>query len=483
VFCLLLLCLIAGAFTQSLTDAQKVDQAIALVSSVTCETDTCRTRQKDVTTRLGTFKTYLPVSTPLPPPAPPVYATVTMLEALAARVAKLETATPAPAPVPTPTPTPEPTPTPTPIPPPPASTEANGYFKALVSRADHWLSYSLRDQAQLLQYKNANSLPPSVNYDATADAAKVVIPAFQTLTAGDGIEAQTVTAIGPDETFIPLSSFHSSVWSHNRAMRLGNEIVKVVRPSGTVIENNKVPVLRGQFGTTAQSHAIGTRAMASLNSLQNQVRLPLGTADGNAYLFAWEGLWDSSYVKSGLTNHKAFQFTAGPNDSLWIEPQTRFAIAGTSNEVEGYNPDTDVATPEVRAYLALGGPATWDATAEGKMGPSVLKGEPIRPMVNAFVIKPGKWTRFYVLLEQNAADYDYLSYWVADEDRGPVQLLSRVPITVKGDKTVQKFWIEMNTSTDAHVRGDFRDFVSYVRNFVALKNPGDVSGLLQKPVR
>jgi len=64
-----------------------------------------------------------------------------------------------------------------------AAAGPNDYFNALLARGEHWKSYSLRDQAQLLQYKNASSLPPSVNYvwpndpDPHAqDAAKVVIP-------------------------------------------------------------------------------------------------------------------------------------------------------------------------------------------------------------------------------------------------------------------------------------------------------------------
>jgi hypothetical protein len=62
--------------------------------------------------------------------------------------------------------------------------DPHAYFNALVGRADHWKSYSLRDQAQLDLYKAARSLPPAVTYDYAndpdprkQDAAKVVIPA------------------------------------------------------------------------------------------------------------------------------------------------------------------------------------------------------------------------------------------------------------------------------------------------------------------
>jgi hypothetical protein len=64
------------------------------------------------------------------------------------------------------------------------STDPNAYFNALITRADYWKAYSLRDQAQLDAYKAARSLPPDVTYDYAndpdprkQDAAKVLIPA------------------------------------------------------------------------------------------------------------------------------------------------------------------------------------------------------------------------------------------------------------------------------------------------------------------
>lgn len=56
------------------------------------------------------------------------------------------------------------------------------YFDWLTGHPKRYKAYSLRDQAQLVEYKNANSLPPAVNYlypndpDPRAqDAAKVVV--------------------------------------------------------------------------------------------------------------------------------------------------------------------------------------------------------------------------------------------------------------------------------------------------------------------
>jgi hypothetical protein len=167
VFCLLLLCLIAGAFTQSLTDAQKLDQAVSLAQSVVCESDTCKTRQKDVVTRLTNLKFYLPATTPVPPPPPPVYVTQSVFEALVARVAKLETAAPAPTPVPVPTPTP----TTTPIPQPPPTGGANAYFDALKAGANVQSAYAIRTTEEIAKY-NTGGYPVKVTYDAANDAAR-----------------------------------------------------------------------------------------------------------------------------------------------------------------------------------------------------------------------------------------------------------------------------------------------------------------------
>jgi hypothetical protein len=42
--------------------------------------------------------------------------------------------------------------------------------------------------------------------------------------------------------------------------------------------------------------------------------------------------------------------------------------------------------------------------------------------------------------------------------------------------------LEFNTSTDTYLRLDERDLVSYVRNFVALRNVSNVASLLVRPV-
>lgn len=349
----------------------------------------------------------------------------------------------------------------------------HAYFNSLVARTDHWKSYALRDQAQIDLYSEGTTPNQWVTYDPANDAAKVQIPPFQF----SGITV--VNPIGPADTQVKLSTINSSI-TNNRSLKLDDEIVTIVRPSGTVIVDNTITISRGQFGTTPAAHAGGSQALTGTNSLLNQLRVPLGTEDGHVYFFSWEGKWDSSYVQSGISNHKAFQFSAGPSESIWLEPQTRFAVAGTSNEVDGFDPTQHVGVVQMRSYLATGGPAVYDPSAEGFLGVGITKNEPIRPMTNEFIIKPNKWLRFFVRIEQHGNDYDYMDYWVADEDTDPVRIYTRVPMTVKGNRMIDSFWVEFNTSTDLY-RGKLSNLVCYVRNVVALKDPAEIETLLQRP--
>ncbi len=89
-----------------------------------------------------------------------------------------------------------------------------------------------------------------------------------------------------------------------------------------------------------------------------------------------------------------------------------------------------------------------------------------------FCFAPNQWVRFFVNLKQRANDYDYVDMWVADETRDPIQVLMNVPISVRPTgrtpNSIQKFWLEFNTSTDDYLRLDNRPLVAYFRNFVAL---------------
>lgn len=390
--------------------------------------------------------------------------------------------------------------------------DPHAYFNALVARGDHWLSYSLRSQRQLDYPKNggyahSNGAALWVTYDPASDAsperqdaARVVIPAWAEKSAVLNATISASATLIPlvEATSLDATKVSTSFNSKGRQLKIGNEIlVAVPWPAPCPAHNascypldrstGMLSVARGQHGTSAATHSARTPVLISNNNLLNQVRLPLGTSDGNSYLFTWDTYYTRSYIDSGLNNHKAYQFES---NGLWLEAQTRFD-GGGSGGAACFDPRVHVAGIEARSYNKLGGSSSWSQTDGNYLGPSVTKGEPILPKVSDFCMFPNRWTRWWVKLEQRANDYDYMSMWVADEVTGPIQIYANVPLSVEPDSepspnSVVKWWLEQNTSSD-DIKGsraiDFRDLVSYVRNFVALVNPPtDVRPLLLRPL-
>jgi hypothetical protein len=434
---LLLLCLGAVAFTQSLTDAQKIDAFRVYLKALEPQlTPEGVTNVRNIGTRLGTLKDqFKPV--------------------------------PVPEPVPEPVPTPTPTPTPVPTPAPPPSTEAHGYFDALCQLA--WKCYSLRDPKQLDYPKNGgyaagNSSPLYVTYDATMDAAKVVIPPFA--------PASYTTLAAPLDATTPqvtMTAWAGSTFLVGRLLRVDDEALLITAVDALT---KTATVQRGVVGTVAVSHAAGAGVFVNVNSLPNQVRVPLGTVPGSVYFATWEARWSDSYLKSGLTNHKAFQFSLAPSAAIWIEPQAHYGGGQGATAIAGFDPSKHIAAVQVRAYP--------NAISPTALPQGVTSTEPIRPMVGSFTIYPNRWTRFFVRIEHKAEGPSLLDYWVADAETAPVQILKQIPVTIPA-AGIDKFWLEFNTSTDRFVRGDLRELVAYVRNIAVLRDPGDVTGLLQKP--
>lgn len=367
----------------------------------------------------------------------------------------------------------------------------HAYFETLVADGAFWKGYSLRPLAgqsissvhyasQLLKpnqggYANSNSAALAVTYDPGADtdpdaqdAAKAVIPAWSAVTT-------LASAVAPSDTFIHLTAFSSSLYGNGRGVLIGDELMTVNRPSGTVITGNMLPVNRAQRGTTAASHSVGATVSLSQNSLGNQVRLPLNTTDGYTYLFTWDAYWPdiNRMPRSGFATHKAFQFDS---NALWLEPQIRFD-GGSASPGTGFDSSIHMAVPEMRSYNTLGGNADWSLTDGTRLGPSVTSVEPIQPKAGSFVIHPNRWTRFWVRIKHTADDYDLMDYWVADEEQAAVQIYADIPLSVEPlNNSIGKFWIELNTSVTTFVRefpagfpSQSPDLVIYLRNFAALR--------------
>ena len=279
-----------------------------------------------------------------------------------------------------------------------AQSDPHAYFTALVSRGDLYKAFSLRpkpgfpvtspyytnqlagsdDGGYALGDGGSVTYAPANDPDPNRqDAAKVRIPAFYQ----PGVTV--ASTIDPTMTMIPLS-LADGRFENARGVKIDNEVMKVTGPR----VGNSVPVLRGQAGTTATSHSPGAVVSLSINSLSPQVRLPLDTPDGSTYVITWDGLWTSSYSSTALANHKAFQISSYSYGDQWFEVQTRFVGPPSIAPNPAWNAATDIAAVTGRGY--------------SQYGPGVTDPEPLLPMTAApFIIKPNKWTRFWIVVEAN----------------------------------------------------------------------------------
>lgn len=382
---------------------------------------------------------------------------------------------------------------------PSAEVSPHAYFDALVARSEFFKGASFRPAAgqpatsvhyekQLLgrqaggyaQTANASygywvSYDPAADRDpARQDAAKVIIPAFSTISAGF---ARLATDINSTATVISVTSATSNL-ELKTTLKIDQELMIITArdlPAGIIT------VARGQHGSTAASHSAGTALTRSTNSLQNQIRVPVKTTDGHSYVFTWDSYWTEPYLSAGLTNHKAFQLTSG-GDNIWFETTTNFGdTVGANCHVNGI-----LASVGVRSYNLMNGPATWQSAFGDYLGPLVTRAEPLRPQAQEFCLKANTWTRFWIRVDQRANDYDYVDMWVADETREAVQIFERMPVSVRvtgpTPNEIDTFWLEYNTSTIMHTRGDQNDLVAYARNFAVLRDLADARTILARPV-
>jgi hypothetical protein len=201
---------------------------------------------------------------------------------------------------------------------------------------------------------------------------------------------------------------------------------------------------------------------AGKNNLPNQVRLPLGTSDGSLYFITWDVWFGQEFEpqNTGISNHKTFQISS--NDSLWFEIQSRWNQGGRDG----------LAQVTGRAY-------TGNRQRDEAIGPNVQGLDPLMPMVGSFVLKEHRWTRYWAVIDQRAADYDLTSLWVADETTNPVQLLDKLQLNAYAAK-LDSFWIEFNTSTDTAPL-DRGPLIAYIRNIAVLRDVVNPASLMQRP--
>lgn len=397
----------------------------------------------------------------------------------------------------------------------PGSAGSHDYYNDLCARSDVYTGYagfsegsprcySMRTQAQLDQYVGFNSgitTNQYAIYDTAVDAARVTIPTF--------IPNSTTLAValGASDTQMTVTTAPSGAgYNNNLAIRLGTEVVTTQRSTAFPVSNGGRTqyIIRGQAGTTAASHAIGTAVDRGTNSLPNPIRYPINTIPDAAqtYLFTWDARWDTSWLDmAAYTGQKSFQLWAS---RIWFEPQVQYdGNPGDTIGCPTFTLGTHIGCLAVRSYNKLGGSLDWSVTPPGESPGFQLCSEadctPVRvtnvnslmPRSNEFVIWPLRWTRFWVHVTVAVNGYDTMTMYVADEAQAPVLLYDRIPASMPvhltgGDKVpnaISYVWVEFDSSENKLIRFPPRDLVAWTKNLVVLKNPpADWSALRVQPV-
>jgi hypothetical protein len=353
------------------------------------------------------------------------------------------------------------------------------------------------------------------------DAAKSAIPSFnrpgnctghtltQALSASTTNATDIISLTDTTATYGPVNQ---------RQIRIDDEVMKF-RPctaaeggvrtdsySHWIESQDKLCVLRGQYGTTAAAHSVGTVARLSGNAFVNFLKLPLNTEDGYTYLITWDAYFTDSYLAFKFDQgQKTFQFTKGTGtENKLFEPKVRFDCRNGANVAVAGCGTSHVGAVAARAYNSINaaGITAWSETNGNTLGPNALTTiTDMAPQPGNFIIRPNVWTRWWVKVKQQANDFDLFSMWVADENNDPVLIFDSIPFSVSGtlDPTKQRmieFEIALGNSNSQFLRGwkdnipgQFFDFVNYFRNWFVLRwthatEPADLAaeGLMAKPV-
>jgi hypothetical protein len=182
---------------------------------------------------------------------------------------------------------------------------------------------------------------------------------------------------------------------------------------------------------------------------------------------------------------KTFNLTSpGFGIAQWAQVETRLSDGpSVCSYSAAFKKGTDVGTVAIRTTNNIAAPnGDWSTTDGNRLKGSygATLNNPLCPISSVFVVRPNRWTRYWVLVKQNAGDYDPLDMWVADEQSEPMHIYVNVPKSLRPGG-IKEFWVEFNTSTNQYVRGNMRNFVSYVRNFVALRDVANPASVMIKP--
>lgn len=330
----------------------------------------------------------------------------------------------------TPTPPPPPPPSgPAPTPcevPAPSGKSAHAYFDSLVRRSEHLCNWSLRSQAQL----------------------------------------DSLVASKPSTYF----TYDPSRDSYSGAQ----DAAKFYVPAG--LPSSNIPTTK-------------------------QLRLPIKNTNGGTLLFTWDWYWGPEFLtqRGGMNHYKVFKFIEGGH-SLWtLMHSPAWAESGEIAKVWD-----SFATPSGapdgminREPFTPTGPGTPDQRHKSGQQVGIKANTWMRYWVEFKLYQPHtaftEWNQVTgQTLRPNPNDpygrWHMVSMWFADENRGPMRMLYRIPVgwSANWNPYISHFYILMNTSQTS---GFIGPWVGYGRNVVVLHNyqlpsvPENDKFLFQRPVR
>jgi hypothetical protein len=197
-----------------------------------------------------------------------------------------------------------------------------------------------------------------------------------------------------------------------------------------------------------------------------QKRLPI-PVNGSSMLLTWDlKIAESMRYKSTdyLSQHKSHRID-DPTAAPWLGMKQNYA--------KGTNQGKGIAEFFFTSSTKWHGPGT-----------SAGNSETIQPTAGEFFIQPNTWTRVWVFLDGNignpAGTPVQMSVWLADENRGPVQLYNKVSMITPPADGLGIFRYEFDSSTKEASNGPGQQ---WQRNFVVLRGVthAQVLSLLQKP--
>jgi hypothetical protein len=220
----------------------------------------------------------------------------------------------------------------------------------------------------------------------------------------------------------------------------------------------------------------GSKVELSANSLLNYLQVPILTEDGYRYVLTWDVYYTDSYVgtdnSANAVGHKEFRMNGPRSNNSW------FTVDLRNDGEDGFGTKGTNRATDVGLVSAL-------AINQQVTPTNITQFQPLKPQVTRFVLKPNRWIRYWVVIDQlTGYARDEVSLWVADNATAPTLVFDRITLDVPvhattGAPVVNSWWLEQNSSYDLY-RGARRDLVSYVRNFAVLRNP-NLSSVLISP--